>query len=330
MDAMSKHDATVVMMAVALVAVLGGAVIVAAANEDRTVPMKCNGLAELCDRRIDQVTFAGTHNSMAARKEGWLAPNQQNGIPVQLRSGIRALLIDTQYWETEPTVNSVVGGNEQAARQLMTLLGGPNREMTPGPLLCHTFCALGHRPLADGLAEIRSFLDANRYEVLIVIVEDSIRSADMDAAMRDSGLIKYAYVHDQRNRPALPTPRELIERNERLLMVVENGRGGVLSYTPPAWTLIQDTSFRYPSIDAFDCWLNRGTGQSPLLLMNHWVFSIIPSEKNAAAANRYDVLKRRAELCVEQRGQLPNIIAVDFAEKGDLLRLVRELNMERR
>src|SRR3954451_9798198 len=58
--------------------------------------MRCNGLAALCDRRIDQVTFAGTHNSMAAGKEGWYAPDQQDGIPAQLRSGIRALLIDTQ------------------------------------------------------------------------------------------------------------------------------------------------------------------------------------------------------------------------------------------
>src|SRR5215213_4432573 len=66
--------------------------------------MRCNGLAELCDRRVDQVTFAGTHNSMAAGKEGWYAPDQQNGIPAQLRAGIRALLIDTQYWETDASV----------------------------------------------------------------------------------------------------------------------------------------------------------------------------------------------------------------------------------
>src|SRR3954454_12022407 len=66
--------------------------------------MRCNGLTQLCDRRVDQVTFAGTHNSMSAGKERWYAPDQQDGIPAQLRAGIRALLIDAQYWETDASV----------------------------------------------------------------------------------------------------------------------------------------------------------------------------------------------------------------------------------
>ena len=292
--------------------------------------MRCNGLAELCDRRIDQVTLAGTHNSMSAGKEGWYAPDQQNGISAQLRAGIRALLIDAQYWETDASIAGQVRGQPAVAPQLQAFLRGFNDKPQPGPLLCHTFCALGYKPLADGLAEIRAFLDTNRNEVVVVIVEDYIRPEDMDKAMRDSGLLKYVYVYDKRSNAALPTLRELIQRDERLLITVENGRDGYLSYMPSAWTLVQDTPFRYPSVESFDCRPNRGTSQSPLLLMNHWVFSLLPSQKEASEANRYDVLKRRAELCVRQRGQLPNIIAVDFAETGDLLRVVRELNTGRR
>lgn len=316
-----QRAATLVMI---LLVVLG--VVAWLLNDPDAGKMRCNGLVELCDRRITDVTFAGTHNSMAAGKEGWNAPNQQDGIPAQLRRGIRALLIDAQYWEGSLDLVGQLRNQEAIAPQLRSILNALNNDPQPGPLLCHSFCALGYRPLADGLADIRAFLDANRNEVLIVIVEDSIRPADLDQAMRDSGLIKYAYVYDQRNRPPWPTLRELIEHDERLLIFVENGRDGYLNYIPWAWGWIQDTSFRYADVDAFDCWLNRGTGQSPFLLMNHWVFSVIPSVKDAAVANRYDVLKRRAELCVEQRGQLPNIIAVDFAETGDLLRVVRELN----
>ena len=292
--------------------------------------MRCNGLAELCDRRVDQVTFAATHNSMSAGREGWYAPDQQNGITAQLRAGIRALLIDTQYWETDASVSGQVGNSPVVAPQLQAILRSFNDKPVAGPLLCHSFCALGYKPLADGLAEIRAFLDMHRNEVLIVIVEDYVRPDDMDQAMRDSGLLKYVYVYDQRTRAPMPTLRELIQRNQRLLISVENGRNGFLDYMPSAWSLVQDTPFRYPTIASFDCRPNRGTSQSPLLLMNHWVFAIIPSQKDAAAANSYDVLKRRAELCLRQRGQLPNIIAVDFAETGDLLRVVRELNQRSR
>lgn len=33
--------------------------------------MLCNGKAELCDRTLDQVAFAGTHNSFASSDEGF-------------------------------------------------------------------------------------------------------------------------------------------------------------------------------------------------------------------------------------------------------------------
>ena len=55
----------------------------------------CNGLRELCGLRLDQVTFAGTHNSMsAAERPGWLFANQRFPIERQLRDGVRLLLID--------------------------------------------------------------------------------------------------------------------------------------------------------------------------------------------------------------------------------------------
>ena len=46
---------------------------------------RCNGHAALCDRRVDQVAFLGTHNAMAAAGEpGWLFAAQDAGIAQQL------------------------------------------------------------------------------------------------------------------------------------------------------------------------------------------------------------------------------------------------------
>ena len=43
---------------------------------------RCNGHAALCDRRVDQVAFLGTHNAMAAADEpGWLFAAQDAGSP---------------------------------------------------------------------------------------------------------------------------------------------------------------------------------------------------------------------------------------------------------
>ena len=163
--------------------------------------------------------------------------------------------------------------------------------------------------------------------MLLVIIEDYIRPDDMDQAMRDSGLLKYAYRYDQRYHPEWPTLRQMIERGERLLLFYETGRSKcACDWYLSAFQYIEDTSFRYANVDAFDCEPNRGNASAPFLLANHWVFSIIPSQKDAAMANRYEVLKRRVAMCEAQRWRVPNIIAVDFGETGDLMRVVRESN----
>src|SRR6187401_1117320 len=57
----------------------------------------CNMHVELCDRPLDEVVFAGTHNSMAASSQGFLFARQQGGIVAQLASGVRAFLVDFHY-----------------------------------------------------------------------------------------------------------------------------------------------------------------------------------------------------------------------------------------
>jgi hypothetical protein len=44
--------------------------------------------------------------------------------------------------------------------------------------------------------------------------------------------------------------------------------------------------------------------------------------------NSEEVLKRRIDECIEQRGVLPNIIAIDFAERGDLVQVVEAHNQD--
>ena len=84
-----------------LLAVLG----IGAVPTDRAVPVAaadagtaCNGHAELCGRRFDDVAFPATHNAMsAADAPGWFIPEQPTGLLGQLDAGIRVLLIDTWY-----------------------------------------------------------------------------------------------------------------------------------------------------------------------------------------------------------------------------------------
>lgn len=154
---------------------LGGVAVSAAsgAGNGRAVSTGCNGHVELCGRRIDQITFAGSHNSMSSRDLGWDLAMQQGDIISQLDSGVRALLIDTHYWDRRGTVE---GGDDPAA-QFVIEDALANDRPQPGVWLCHGFCALGASRLDAVLAEIDTWLDENPREVLIMIIQDEISTS---------------------------------------------------------------------------------------------------------------------------------------------------------
>ena len=85
-----------------LVLLLGGMSFVRAVRAPRLERMSikdsgCNSFAVLCDRRLDQVTFAGTHNSMSATADGFSFARQTGGLGAQLGRGVRAFLLDLHY-----------------------------------------------------------------------------------------------------------------------------------------------------------------------------------------------------------------------------------------
>ena len=81
---------------------------VGAAGDRRRAPGRCDGSVALCGRRLDDVVFAGTHNSYAAADEpGWLFANQRHGIARQLDAGIRALLLDVHAGVRDPATGRV-------------------------------------------------------------------------------------------------------------------------------------------------------------------------------------------------------------------------------
>ncbi|MBS1241985.1 MAG: hypothetical protein H6R40_1412, partial [Gemmatimonadetes bacterium] len=58
----------------------------------------CNGSEALCDRRVDEVTFAAAHNAHSnSTSPDWMFPHHRAGIPRMLRDGIRMLAIDIHY-----------------------------------------------------------------------------------------------------------------------------------------------------------------------------------------------------------------------------------------
>lgn len=299
----------------------------------------CNGYPELCDKHLDQVVFAGSHNSMSNQDApGWMFPQQEASMVQQLRDGVRALLIDVHYGfpggariktdlSEEPNADKMkqVMGTDgfSAAMRIRDRLVGVD-ESKHGLYFCHGFCELGAYEVEPALREIRDYLVTHPDEVLILDIEDYVDPRDLAAAFDKAGLTEFVY--KGATGPPWPTLREMITSGQRVACFLESGKPGV-SWLRPAYPTMRETPYSFHKPDEFSCSPNRGGDTGSLFLMNHWIDTTpTPKPSNAAIVNAYDFLLARAQKCEAERHHIPNIIAVDFYRTGDLLRVVNKLN----
>ncbi len=304
----------------------------------------CNGAERLCDRPLDGVALPMTHNAMSATGyPGFLFPAQEGTIASQLSDGIRGLAVDVYFGfpgsrvftdtdRSSPQARSVmkrefgeefVGAADRIRRQLSRPVGAQSELF-----LCHGFCELGAVRLRDALADVEEFLQANPREVLVLIFEDYVPAADLAAAIEASGVASHAY-RGPWTRP-LPTLGEMIERDERVLLLTEHATPEV-EWMHSAYELAQETPFRFDSIAELQsrksCRDNRGSATNPLFLVNHWVDTPPnPRPSIARRVNQREFILKRTRTCQDIRGLTANMISVDFYKQGDLLGAVDTLN----
>jgi hypothetical protein len=301
----------------------------------------CNGDVLLCDRRLDQVVIPATHNSNASAADGYLIGNQTRGIPSQLNAGYRGLLIDIYFGLRRPGSGIVLTDRapltpEERAQQVAELGERAVRSAeqvrsravkaggTRGIYLCHSFCEIGATPFEPELVTIRKWLQSHPREVLVLFLQDEIPPEPIVQAFQQAKLDQYA-ITLQRNRP-LPTLQEMIDSNHRLVVLAEKHVSTTTSWYLNGFSFVQETPFSFRRVSDFNCAPNRGESSSPLFLVNHFVTPA--SAPETARANARKVLESRLAECQRERGKLPNLVAVDFYNLGDVLSVVRHANDE--
>jgi hypothetical protein len=258
---------------------------------------RCNGARQLCDRAYDAVSYPTTHNAMSNAEEGWLGPNQDFGITRQLDDGVRALMLDLWYF----------GGD------VVLCHGG---DVFPCDLT-------GMKPLVDGLAEIKDFLDRRPDEVVSIIFESYVSEADVSAAFVASGLIDY--VHAQPLGDPWPTLRQLIAANTRLVVFTDDSSAS-LPWHHYVWHYAWETPFSAAQPSDFTCAKNRGSLSNSLFILNHFLTQVIGRPDLAAMVNYDPFFVDRALQCESESGRLPNFVTVDYYDIGDLFSVVDTLN----
>jgi hypothetical protein len=311
----------------------------ASASDTADRPSTCNGEAALCERRLNEVVFPGTHNSMSAADEpGWIFANQRRSIEHQLDDGIRLFLLDP-HWGVPVAGNRVrtdleaegVSRNRvakalgpEAVRTAERLAGRVGAGSLSGPRqvwLCHSLCELGATKMSAALDLYRDWLDEHPGEIVVLMLEPSVPPWAIELQFRRAGLLGRV-ARLRRDKP-LPTLGTLLERGRQLVVLGERDTGDLPWYLE-AFDFIQDTPLGARATRS--CAPSRGDDDSPILMLNHWVDGFPPRPSANARVNSKEEILTRAERC-EARRELPiSLIAVDHYDLGGVVAAAAELN----
>jgi hypothetical protein len=346
----------VALVAVTMLAVSAGAAsaVVSVAAVTRSEPTAnegrngCNGYFELCAEPFDQIVWPASHNAMSSSAYNFLGAEHTITIPEQLVGGARFLMLDVYYGYDDNGLvrTNLAGGIDRAAlekergkaavdslQRIGALTGAADTSGHKQELyLCHDLCELGAVKAVDVFREIDRFLDRNLTDFVVLDFEDYVRPADLEAALRESGLFDRVRTMTPEEIHAVPfgyllSPKKGQHENPRRVLTVSEKHGGVHPWLPATYSLFRETPYTFSHISDFNCAPQRGNEDNPMFLINHWLRPNGPPDPSAAAkVNSRSVLLDRFRDCAAQRHVLPNVIAVDFTEVGALYATVRELN----
>jgi hypothetical protein len=315
------------------------------ATEQVSSTRACNGSISLCELPLNEVVFAGTHNSFsAADSPGWFIANQRHTIRRQLEDGIRLFLIDP-HWGIEAGKGKVRTDFEaegrdrnrvaaalpprvlKAAERLAGRVGAGDSTGDRDVWLCHTTCELGATRMVDTLEVVRTFLDDNRGEVVMLFIEPYVPPAEIEKVFKESGLSRYVATL-QRDEP-LPTLGALVRRNQRAVVLTEKDADGTVPWYHDGFSFVQDTPLGATKVRQLSCKRYRGDESSPFLMLNHWADLFPPRLEANRPFQTEKTLIRRARRCARERGLPVSLIAVDYYDQGKFLESVDALNAGR-
>ncbi|KAJ9139030.1 PLC-like phosphodiesterase [Coniochaeta hoffmannii] len=266
----------------------------------------CNGNTAFCSRKYSNVTQIGSHDSAFV---GVLPPDNQY-IPVvdQLDFGIRFLQAQT---------HKKGGGIE----------------------MCHTSCLeLDAGSLNSYLSPIKTWLDGNPNEVLTLLLTngDAIPVSQFASAFAALGLDEYAYAPGANlAMDQWPTLQSMIDAGKRLVVFMDyHADTSSVPYILDEFAYFFETPYDVTDKSFNQCTLDRPSGASAsgrMYIVNHFldvdIFGIkIPDQINAPKTNSKTSIMAQSNLCYQAWGRLPNLILLDWANRGDPIGAQNALN----
>ena len=200
------------------------------------------------------MSHLGTHNSFNSRADGHSAvvlPDQVYSITDQLRTGARALTLDAHYLE----------GNARLCHAVTEDGFGIAPCFVPSPILSGLFLP-GLRFYANGIKEIRNWLNANPDEIVLIDTEEYVDSSHLLEPLETylgPKLLRSPLTEPAGfDTPRWPTRREMLADRKAVIVYSKTGHPptsfeessvvGAFGGDPNPW--FADNLLRYPNCPA--------------------------------------------------------------------------------
>lgn len=285
----------------------------------------CNNSPSLCSRPYNNITHLGAHDSPFLRDKSTsfsTSGNQYYNSTVQLSSGVR--LLSAQIHKNDSASSSADKWR-----------------------LCHSDCKLlDAGSLSSWLSEIKTWMDANKNEVvtLLLVNSDNALASDIGPQFEASGIDEYAYAPASSSAvKTWPTLQSLISNGTRLVTFVASlgDPSTKYPYLLNEFTHIFENDYENESPTEYACTPNRPKGLTTsdtggrIFLMNHFLYSTqvfgIQQPNNTYvnvtnAETGVGSLGSRLDNCTEVYGKAPGFVLVDFFNVGPAMKSVDKAN----
>ncbi|MCD2462107.1 PI-PLC domain-containing protein [Streptomyces sp. MBT42] len=273
------------------------------------------------DRRLDQVTFLGTHNAFTNYEDSrWSSVSQSESLRHQLDNGVRGLSLDTHWYERSTWLCVISFGSDCYPSDVYLCHGE-----------CKTFAgvtyALPRQSFHSSMQTVVDFLAANPQEVVTIFLEDYVSAQQLGNSLgRVRGLDQLLFRPDAWNvrQQGWPRMTDLVGSGKRLLIFSdEPDREHLGVMYDKAWTVSNFWSLGDLGNDVScvsrwsDVPLDRQEpGFRRLFTMSH--HRNVPTVINSALDNGAKLRDRVNQQCRPAAGgRDPNFVSVDFHRISD-------------
>ena len=270
----------------------------------------CNGLESNCGLKVDELLYATVHN---ANHDDILVPNHEAPLEDALEAGYRGLMLDVCKCDGKLT-------------------------------FCHQVCGVGPRDPEEVFGNIKNFLDKNPTELVILNFEISTNDpspADIwDVMNSDTELKRKIYNHDESS--VWPKLGDLLSDGKQLVLFEHNygdcsqGGEGCAVRIEPFFSYTVETPWDFENVAALEnielsCAEDRGSGSwKNFYSVNGFITGTFgPSKSAANTVNQREFIEEHINQCEKLTKHKINFYNIDFWQRGDLLQVTQEINLER-